>query len=257
MFARTCGRRSTGPSRSWGIDRTSRPGPWPVRAPTSSGCWRLGLRCSVRLAGSSHSSTPRAGTGTRWRSRRCRTSRPRSVAEGIKGLLARGVEGLVIEVPTHLVEVDALQLGGLPVVTSAGRIAGIDNQTVIDVDQAGVCRELTEHLLDLGHETVWHIAGPDDWDASEKRQAGWRSALEAAGRRVPPVLVGDWSARSGYELGRQLASSDRGHGGLRGERPHGDGRAPGLRRGRAARFRPTCRWPASTTSRSRSSRWCR
>ena len=130
-----------------------------------------------------------------------------SVAEGIKGLLARGVEGLVIEVPTHLVEVDALQLGGLPVVTSAGRIAGIDNQTVLDVDQAGVCRELTEYLLDLGHETVWHIAGPTDWDASEKRQAGWRSALEAASRRVPPLLVGDWSARSGYELGLQLASS--------------------------------------------------
>ena len=52
------------------------------------------------------------------------------VAQGIKGLLARGVEGLVIEVPTHLVEVDALQLGGRPVVTSAGPIAGIDNQTV-------------------------------------------------------------------------------------------------------------------------------
>jgi DNA-binding LacI/PurR family transcriptional regulator len=131
---------------------------------------------------------------------------PANVADGIRDLLARGVEGLVIEVPTHLVEVDALQLGGLPIVTSAGRIAGIDNQTVIDVDQAGVCRELTEYLLSLGHETVWHIAGPADWDASEKRQDGWRSALEAAGRRVPPVLVGDWSARSGYQQGRQLAT---------------------------------------------------
>ena len=36
------------------------------------------------------------------------------VATGIRGLLARGVEGLVIEVPNHLVEVDALQLGERP-----------------------------------------------------------------------------------------------------------------------------------------------
>ena len=121
---------------------------------------------------------------------------------------ARGVEGLVIEVPTHLVEVDALQLGGRPVVTSTGPIAGIENQTVIDVDQAGICRQLTEYLLSLGHETVWHVAGPPDWDAAAERRAGWQSALEAAGRRVPPVLVGDWSARSGYERGRTLAARD-------------------------------------------------
>jgi DNA-binding LacI/PurR family transcriptional regulator len=130
------------------------------------------------------------------------------VAKGIRGLLARGVEGLVIEVPTHLVEVDALQLGGRPVVTSAGWIAGIENQTVVDVDQARLCRQLTEYLLDLGHETVWHVAGPDDWDAAADRRSGWQAALESAGRRIPPVLVGDWSARSGYEHGLSLASRD-------------------------------------------------
>ena len=130
------------------------------------------------------------------------------VANGIRGLLARGVEGLVLEVPTHLVEVDALQLGGRPVVTSAGPIAGIENQTVIDVDQAAICRQLTEYLLDLGHDTVWHVAGPHDWDAAEERRSGWQSALESAGRRVPQVLVGDWSARSGYEHGLTLAAQD-------------------------------------------------
>ncbi|WP_238444882.1 substrate-binding domain-containing protein [Salsipaludibacter albus] len=33
---------------------------------------------------------------------------------------------------------------------------------------------------------------------------GWRTTLEDAGRDVPPVRVGDWSASSGYELGREL-----------------------------------------------------
>ena len=48
----------------------------------------------------------------------------RSVAEGMDALLKRGVEGVVVEVPTHLVEFDPGQLAGVPVVTSAGWITG-------------------------------------------------------------------------------------------------------------------------------------
>ena len=97
-------------------------------------------------------------------------------------------------------------LADLPVITSAGRIAGLPRQTVVDVDQATSAREATAYLLGLGHRTVFHIAGPRDWDAAEKRQHGWRSALQAAGAPVPRVLYGDWSARTGYRLGRRLAA---------------------------------------------------
>ena len=65
--------------------------------------------------------------------------------KGIRGLPRSRGRGLVIEVPTHLVEVDPLQLGRAAVVTSAGPIAGIANQDVIDIDQAGICRQLTEY----------------------------------------------------------------------------------------------------------------
>jgi len=34
---------------------------------------------------------------------------------------------------------------------------------------------------------------------------GWRRVLAGSGAPEPAVLVGDWSAASGYELGRQLA----------------------------------------------------
>ena len=129
----------------------------------------------------------------------------RSVADGVAALLKRGVEGVVVEVPTHLVEFDPGQLAGVPVVTSAGWIDGIAQQAVIDIDQEHACRELTAYLLGLNHQTVWHIAGPRDWDAAQKRLSGWRSALQAAGRRVPPVRYGDWSAASGYRHGLKLA----------------------------------------------------
>jgi DNA-binding LacI/PurR family transcriptional regulator len=132
----------------------------------------------------------------------------RSVAEGIDALLKRGVEGLVVEVPTHLIDIDPAQLAGLPVVTSAGWITGVPHQAVVDIDQEEACRELTKYLLNLGHETVWHVGGPRDWDAAQKRLVGWRSALRDAGVRVPRVLYGDWSAASGYEQGRKLAPRD-------------------------------------------------
>jgi DNA-binding LacI/PurR family transcriptional regulator len=75
---------------------------------------------------------------------------------------------------------------------------------VVSVDQVGGARLAVQHLLDLGHETVWHVAGPDDWLEAEGRLKGWREALEAAGRPVPEALTGDWSPRSGYEAGLRL-----------------------------------------------------
>jgi DNA-binding LacI/PurR family transcriptional regulator len=102
---------------------------------------------------------------------------------------ARSVSQLPVDLP--VVAVEAGPDEGVPVVT---------------VDQFAGAALATQHLLDLGHRTVSHIAGPADWLEAQQRVAGWRSTLEAAGARVPPVLVGDWSPSSGYELGRQLAA---------------------------------------------------
>ena len=66
----------------------------------------------------------------------------------------------------------------------------------------------TQHLLSLDHQTVWHIAGPREWLEARAREAAWRATLVQAGRTPPPVLVGDWSARTGYQHGRTLASRD-------------------------------------------------
>ena len=80
---------------------------------------------------------------------------------------------------------------------------------LVSVDQVEGARLATQHLLELGHRTVWHIPGPSDWLEAQDRVDGWRSTLEAAGAAPPPVLVGDWSARAGHELGRELAGNPR------------------------------------------------
>ncbi|MBD4654123.1 LacI family transcriptional regulator, partial [Xanthomonas citri pv. citri] len=69
----------------------------------------------------------------------------------------------------------------------------------IDQERIGVIA--TEHVLELGHDTVWHVAGPSTWADASGRQAGWAATLAKHGRPEPPVLIGDWSAESGWRLG--------------------------------------------------------
>ncbi|MFB6959971.1 LacI family DNA-binding transcriptional regulator [Streptomyces sp. NPDC056309] len=125
----------------------------------------------------------------------------------IEGALARleeqGVEGIVLAVPLIHVSRRIEQLtGSVPTVTIDGSRTSATE--VVAVDQTQAARLATRHLLDLGHETVWHVAGPREWLDAVSRTRGWRDTLEAEGRSVPPELEGDWSPASGYRNGLVL-----------------------------------------------------
>ncbi|MGW0893961.1 LacI family DNA-binding transcriptional regulator [Saccharopolyspora sp. NPDC002578] len=125
------------------------------------------------------------------------------IGEAVDALSAQGVAGIVVIAP-HAETGRALDdvPAGVPVVAVADTEQA--PVPVVAVDQRDGGRQATEHLLALGHETVWHISGPDGWFETEAREQSWRAALEERGAAVPPVLRGDWSPRSGYEAGRKL-----------------------------------------------------
>jgi DNA-binding LacI/PurR family transcriptional regulator len=128
-----------------------------------------------------------------------------SIAGAVDRLHRQGVEGVLVIAP-HVAAQTALRQvpKTLPlVVVEAGTGGGFP---VVAVDQTTGARLATEHLLGLGHRTVWHLAGPADWLEAQARERAWSAALEAAGAPVPQVLRGDWSARSGYRLGREVAA---------------------------------------------------
>ncbi|ADO69726.1 HTH-type transcriptional repressor [Stigmatella aurantiaca DW4/3-1] len=132
-----------------------------------------------------------------------RSMKRASLFEAVQRLRGQGVEGVVIIAPQKSA-VEALRRlpPGVPMVAVEG---GPDHSVpVVAVDQFGGAMAATRHLLELGHRAIWHIAGPADWLEAEQRADGWRAALKDAGIRPPALLRGDWSARSGYELGRQL-----------------------------------------------------
>jgi len=114
------------------------------------------------------------------------------------------VDGVIVIIEVHLLDSSTVALppGVHAVVVDSD--AG-DRYPVVDTDQADGARQAVRHLLELGHRTVWHVAGPAESFASERRANAWRHVLEEAGRRVPPIERGDWSAESGYRAGRRLA----------------------------------------------------
>jgi len=127
----------------------------------------------------------------------------RSVQEAVDRLRDQAVEGVLVIAPqTSTVGALAQVRSAVPMVAvgsgSQARVPGAA------VDNEAGARAATQYLLDLGHRTVHHVAGPLTWLDAQARQAGWRSVLTAAGAEVPVVVGGDWSARSGYEAGMQL-----------------------------------------------------
>lgn len=56
----------------------------------------------------------------------------------------------------------------------------------------------TRHLIELGHERIGLIAGPDEYELSGWRVNGWRAAMAEAGLSTEGLLVqGDFSRLSG------------------------------------------------------------
>ncbi|MBD3940597.1 LacI family DNA-binding transcriptional regulator [Microbacterium sp. NEAU-LLC] len=120
-----------------------------------------------------------------------------SVAGAFERLADQGVDGaIVLNEATGRVRDSDLRTAGL-------RLVVVDSPRderfgVVVTDHAGGAESAVRHLLDLGHRTVHHLAGPAGSFAAAERERGWRAALDAAGVPVPDLVRGDWTAASGH-----------------------------------------------------------
>ena len=129
-----------------------------------------------------------------------------AVRQAFSQLTGQAVDGIVL-IEAQILDRPGLHPpSGVPVVIADGdpeqRFASVDN------NQAAGARAATEHLLGLGHGTVWHVAGPQDSYSARRRAMAWHATLKEAGAVVPPLRIGDWTAASGYRLGQELALRD-------------------------------------------------
>jgi DNA-binding LacI/PurR family transcriptional regulator len=128
----------------------------------------------------------------------------RSISDAVERHLDQRVAGLVVIAPVASAGPALASLrADVPLVTIDGDPER--SSTLVTVDQVAGARAATRHLLEAGHQTVWHISGPSDWFDAAGRVRGWEAALTEAGVEIPPLLTGDWSAGSGYRNGQLLA----------------------------------------------------
>jgi DNA-binding LacI/PurR family transcriptional regulator len=133
-----------------------------------------------------------------------------SMRASVEHFLDQGVDALVVIAPTREV---AMAVSGLDVpvpvvlISSALELRQSAGVLSVGVDQRLGARLATRHLLARGHESVLHVAGPQDWFDAQDRLAGWREECEVAGLDVPAPIIAGWSADAGYQVGRELAAS--------------------------------------------------
>jgi DNA-binding LacI/PurR family transcriptional regulator len=126
------------------------------------------------------------------------------LASTLDRLRASHVQGVIVVAPVKRVIEAVTRLNGdMPLVVVGGD-PGIGLPTVT-IDQIDGARLATRHLLDLGHHTVHHVTGPQDWVDATARTRGWSEALRAYPTQRGKSVAGDWGARKGYEAGTRLA----------------------------------------------------
>lgn len=129
-----------------------------------------------------------------------------AIAQALNDLEQQGVEGIVIAAPLPTDAPDFSEIAQrTPMVTIGG--SPVTQARSLDVDQSEVARIATKHLLDLGHPTVWHVAGPQNWVDARNRIHGWKQELTAHNKAIPPICNGDWTPESGYQAGLKLGAN--------------------------------------------------
>ncbi|HKU09686.1 MAG TPA: LacI family DNA-binding transcriptional regulator [Sinomonas sp.] len=121
-----------------------------------------------------------------------------------------GVDGIIVIAP-RLSMASAVWRASLrvPVEMIAAGALSTPNVFTFSENQELGARMATQHLIDLGHTDIAHIAGSMEWFDGRVRKRGWESALHDAG--LPPglCLEGDWSPKWAYQTGLRLVAEGR------------------------------------------------
>jgi DNA-binding LacI/PurR family transcriptional regulator len=128
---------------------------------------------------------------------------PQSIPDGLSYLMAQSVEGLVVIAPqVRVIRALAAQAVGVPYVTLQS--TDVDAGHTLAVDQIAGARLATRHLIELGHRSIYHLAGPQDWMEAESRMRGFLEEMSAWDIATTAPILGDWTADFGYYAGREL-----------------------------------------------------
>ncbi len=130
------------------------------------------------------------------------TSDYESIRDRLEYLMSQSIEALIVIAPQVRVfdAIKELEIR-VPLVTldSTRR-----DEHSLSVDQIMGARLAAKHLIDLGHEHILHLAGPQDWIEAEARMRGFIDEIVENDLIAYPPILGDWTADFGHYVGREL-----------------------------------------------------
>jgi DNA-binding LacI/PurR family transcriptional regulator len=107
--------------------------------------------------------------------------------DGARTFLAVRVSAAIVT-PVSDGAVRMLMTAGVPVVQADRMVGGLTSDGVL-VDNERGAREITGHLVELGHTNIALLIDETDWTSGAGRLEGYRAALGAAGVPMDPDLV--------------------------------------------------------------------
>ncbi len=135
---------------------------------------------------------------------------PLEELERVGLLTARKVDGIII-LGGSLSDAQIIELAQQQPVAISGRRLEAPGVFSFHQDQVEGARLATEHLIQLGHRYIAHIAGPDKHVDAQERKQGFLLAHSQAGLTVDPALIveGDYMETGGVDAMTQLLDSGR------------------------------------------------
>lgn len=125
----------------------------------------------------------------------------------IKTLLSRPVDGIIFVEYSHQTTSDVLERSNKPRVFVHRLFGSPIKNSVVPDDYHGASLA-TEHLINLGHQRIGYINGPENWHTCRARLRGYQDILASHNLPFEPLLVqpGDWEIESGYAAAKNLLS---------------------------------------------------
>ena len=139
---------------------------------------------------------------------------PESPERGVDFLISHRAAGVVIARPQPLYTpafYAAMQRLSVPVATTGNYRDPAERMRAVDMDVRTGARDLTRHLIGLGHRSFALIRGDTHIGGADARVTGHREALAEAGLPFDETLVesGDWNLEDGLRAARTLLARDR------------------------------------------------
>jgi DNA-binding LacI/PurR family transcriptional regulator len=134
---------------------------------------------------------------------------PEIEQDAIDMLVSRPVDGIIFVEYSHFAVNETLEQSNKPYVFVHRLFGANIRNSVVPDDYYGATLAV-RHLINLGHQRIAYINGPEGWHTSQQRLAGYKDELTAHGLAIDSTLIqpGDWEFEGGNVAATNLLALD-------------------------------------------------